>query len=253
MNFFHRMYCRSYQKIVYWISFSLNWSEPELHEGAGSLKDIPFILNQKNRIHPLIVTDPGIYKLGLQSPLIQVLGEQKIAYELYHDVIPNPTFDVVEEAYKMYRDGNCDCLIALGGGSSMDTAKAVGARSVNPHKTLSQLKGILKVGHKLPLLIAIPTTAGTGSEATLAAVVVNPKTKDKFSINDPHLIPGVAVLDNTLLQGLASRDHRFDRSRCPNPRDRKLSRPQLYQENEGLRLESDGPHQRQSLSLLSRC
>jgi alcohol dehydrogenase len=202
MNIFNRMYCRTYQKIIYWISFSLNWSEPELHEGAGSLKDIPFILNQKNRIHPLIVTDPGIYKLGLQSPLIQVLGEKKIAYELYHDVVPNPTFDVVEEAYKMYRDGNCDCLIALGGGSSMDTAKAVGARSVNPHKTLSQLKGILKVGHKLPLLIAIPTTAGTGSEATLAAVVVNPITKDKFSINDPHLIPEVALLDNTLLQGL---------------------------------------------------
>src|SRR5574344_268630 len=202
MNLFHRIYCRSYQKIILAFSFTLKWSEPELHEGAGSLKDIPFILNQKNRIHPLIVTDPGIYKLGLQSPLLQVLGEHKIAYEFYHDVVPNPTFDVVEEASKMYRDGNCDCLIALGGGSSMDTAKAVGARIVNPHKTLGQMKGILKVGHKLPLLIAIPTTAGTGSEATLAAVVVNPKTKDKFSINDPHLIPEVAVLDNTLLQGL---------------------------------------------------
>jgi hypothetical protein len=77
MNIFNRMYCRTYQKIIYWISFSLKWSEPELHEGAGSLKDIPFILNQKNRIHPLIVTDPGIYKLGLQSPLIQVSAKRK--------------------------------------------------------------------------------------------------------------------------------------------------------------------------------
>ena len=84
----------------------------------------------------------------------------------------------------------------------MDTAKAVGARFVNPHRSLQQLKGLLKVRHNTPLMIAIPTTAGTGSEATLAAVVVNPKTKDKFSINDPHLIPEVAVLDNSLLRGL---------------------------------------------------
>jgi alcohol dehydrogenase len=202
MNIFQRLYCRSYQKIVFAFSFTLKFNEPELHEGAGCLKDIPLILSAKNRMHPLILTDPGIYKLGLHSPLLKVLDDAKISYELYHDVIPNPTFDVVEAAYKMFRDGNCDCLIALGGGSTMDTAKAVGARFVNPHRSLQQLKGLLKVRHNTPLMIAIPTTAGTGSEATLAAVVVNPKTKDKFSINDPHLIPEVAVLDNSLLRGL---------------------------------------------------
>lgn len=202
MNPFRTLFCRLYQKTVYGLSFFMDFSEPELHEGAGSVKDIPLILSSKNRLHPLIVMDPGLFKLGLHSSLVKVLEEGKVGYTLFTNVCPNPTFDVVEEAYALYLNGNCDCLIALGGGSSIDTAKAVGARAANPHKSLMALRGILKVAHKPPLLIAIPTTAGTGSEATVAAVVVNPKTKDKFSINDPKLIPEVAILDNNFLLAL---------------------------------------------------
>ena len=114
---------------------------------------------------------------------------------LFDKVVPNPTTAVVEEALSLYKENNCDSLIAIGGGSSMDTAKAVGARIANPKKSLKQMKGILKVIHKIPLLIAIPTTAGTGSEATLAAVVVDGDTRDKYAINDFPLIPRYAVLD----------------------------------------------------------
>lgn len=202
MNIVRRASCRVYQKVLYGAMFFLHFNEPELHEGPGSIKDIPLVLSAKHALHPLLITDPGIYKLGLHSPLLKVLDDNGIRYSFYHDVCPNPTFDVVEEAYSLYVKDNCDCLIALGGGSSMDCAKAVGARVVNPHRGLQSLKGQLKVRHKLPLLIAIPTTAGTGSEATVAAVVVNPDTKDKFSINDPKLIPSVAILDDTFLKGL---------------------------------------------------
>ena len=114
---------------------------------------------------------------------------------LFDKVVPNPTTAVVEEALSLYKENNCDSLIAIGGGSSMDTAKAVGARIANPKKSLKQMKGILKVIHKIPLLIAIPTTAGTGSEATLAAVVVDGDTRAKYAINDFPLIPRYAVLD----------------------------------------------------------
>lgn len=107
----------------------------------------------------------------------------------------NPTTDTVEEALAIYKDNKCDCIIGFGGGSSMDCAKAVGVRIARPKTHLSKLGGILKVHAKLPLLVAIPTTAGTGSETTLAAVIVDATTRHKYAINDFPLIPRYAVLD----------------------------------------------------------
>ena len=95
----------------------------------------------------------------------------------------------------MYLDNDCQAIIGFGGGSSMDCAKATAARIAKPHQSLAQMKGILKVHKKLPLLIAIPTTAGTGSETTLAAVITDAKTRHKYDINDFPLIPRYAVLD----------------------------------------------------------
>ena len=106
----------------------------------------------------------------------------------------NPS-DNVEEAKNLYLSSNCQALIGFGGGSSMDCAKAVGARLVRPKKPLSKMEGILKIWKKLPLLICVPTTAGTGSETTLVAVIVDSKTRHKYAINDFNLIPDYAVLD----------------------------------------------------------
>jgi len=96
---------------------------------------------------------------------------------------------------KLYLDNGCDCIIGFGGGSSMDCAKAVGARIAKPKQSLAKMKGILKVRRKLPLLMAVPTTAGTGSETTLAAVITDAQTRYKYAINDFPLIPRYAVLD----------------------------------------------------------
>ena len=101
----------------------------------------------------------------------------------------------MDEALHMYLDNDCQAIIGFGGGSSMDCAKATAARIAKPHQSLAQMKGILKVHKKLPLLIAIPTTAGTGSETTLAAVITDAKTRHKYAINDFPLIPRYAVLD----------------------------------------------------------
>jgi alcohol dehydrogenase len=202
MNFFVRGYCRLYQKIINFASYFLSFKEPEVIQGEGASAKIPAYLHKKGFSRPLIVTDPGIYSLGLCDPLLKKLDEESLTYIVYKDVVANPTFDCINEAFAMAKKNNCDSIIAIGGGSSMDVGKAVGALMSNPKKSLSKMRGILKVRKRLPLLIAIPTTAGTGSEATLAAVVVNSKTHEKFAIEDPKLIPAVAVLDSSLLKKL---------------------------------------------------
>ena len=202
MNAIRACYCRLYQRVMYLAAMFLDFREPKVIEGNGAVQQIPTILKKIDKFHPLIVTDYGIVSLGLHKNLLEALDDEGIPYSLFDKVCPNPTFSVIEEASAIYQKEGCDSIIALGGGSSMDTAKAVGVKAIYPSKDLSKFKHVLSVRKKIPFLIAIPTTAGTGSEATVCAVIVNEKTKDKFSINDPALIPDVAVLDNSLLEGL---------------------------------------------------
>lgn len=199
MNGLRVIYCRCYQHVMALAMHFLPFNEPERHEGMAS---IPGILKEHGYSHPLLVVDPMLDKLGLATPLKEGLTKAGISYALFTEVVPNPTFPCVYSARKMAVDNKCDSIIALGGGSSIDTAKAVGALLANPKKDIPDLRGTLKVHHRYHFLIAIPTTAGTGSEATVAAVVVNPETHEKFSLNDPHLIPQIAIHDDSLLKGL---------------------------------------------------
>ena len=121
---------------------------------------------------------------------------------LFKEIWPNPTVQNVEDALQVYHVNHCDALIAVGGGSSMDCAKAVGARVAYPKRTVNQLGGKLKVWRKLPTLIAIPTTAGTGSETPLAAMITDSKTHHKYAIMSFPLIPKYAVLDASLTYSL---------------------------------------------------
>ena len=134
-------------------------------------------------------------KLGLTRRLEKALKEAGIPYTIYDKTVANPTTVNVREALELYHKEDCDAIIGFGGGSSMDCAKAVGACAVKPNQSLAQMKGILKVHKKLPLLMAVPTTAGTGSETTLAAVITDADTRYKYAINDFPLIPRYAVLD----------------------------------------------------------
>ena len=150
----------------------------------------------------LIVTDAGIVRNGLTAPVEAVLKQYQIPYAVYDRTQPNPTVENVEEALALYRKHSCDTLIAIGGGSSIDCAKALGARAVYPKRTLRQLGGKLKVWRRLPTLIAIPTTAGTGSEVTVAALVTEPETHKKYALMSFPLIPHYAVLDAELTYSL---------------------------------------------------
>jgi alcohol dehydrogenase len=202
MNPFRRFYCHSYQAIVSLAAHFLNFKEPELLSGEGASAQAPEVLKKRGYLRPLIVTDPGVYGLGLTKTLEDSLTAAGYTYALYKDVVANPTFDCINEAQALAKKSNCDSIIAVGGGSAMDTAKTVGALLANPRSTIAKMRGILKVHKRYPLVIAIPTTAGTGSEATVAAVVVNPKTHEKFAINDPKLIPQVCIHDSSLLAKL---------------------------------------------------
>ena len=193
---------RCYQFTMRMASYLLGIKEPKTIVGEGSLKKAPEVLKEKGLSRPLVVTDNGIHQLGLLNPLFEALNAEKVEFAYFHDVVANPTIKNVEDGLKIYLENKCDSIIAVGGGSAMDAAKMIGARAVRLKKTVEKMKGILKVGKALPFLIAVPTTAGTGSETTLAAVIVNQDTHHKYACNDPHLIPKLAILDPTLLVGL---------------------------------------------------
>ena len=192
MNLLKKIYCRTFQSVLKAALPFLPYRKPEI---IHSVHGIPQILEKKKCDHILIITDTGIIRNGLLTRLEDTLDRHFIPYIIYDGTVANPTTTNVNEALALYHEYDCNAIIGFGGGSSIDCAKAVGARVAKPHQSLAKMKGILKVHKKLPLLIAIPTTAGTGSETTLAAVITDAETRHKYPINDFPLIPQVAVLD----------------------------------------------------------
>jgi len=192
MFFLKSIYCRIFQGIFRLALPLLPYREPEV---VHSCTDLDMIFAKEKISAVLVVTDKGIEATGLLSPLKETLESNNIPYKIYNDTQPNPTVQNVEDALNIYTKSNCNCLIAVGGGSPIDCAKAVGARVAYPKKSLQKLKGILKVRKRIPNLIAIPTTAGTGSETTLAAVIKDDIKKHKYSLMSFPLIPRYAVLD----------------------------------------------------------
>ena len=194
-----KIYCRCYQQIFHIAIPFLPYRKPKILQGIAEL---PALLHKKKITSLLLVTDASIRSFGLTAPLEKLLADEGIECTVYDKTVANPTTVNVAEALELYKENNCEALIGFGGGSSIDCAKAAGARIARPGKELSDMEGILKVGHKLPLLIAIPTTAGTGSETTLAAVITDAETRHKYPINDFPLIPHYAVLDPEVTRSL---------------------------------------------------
>ena len=194
-----RLWCRTYQAVFRAALPFLPYREPAL---LDSVQDIAPVLAEKGVESVLLVTGPSIGRLGLTQGLQDSLAATGIACAVYDKTVANPTVANVEEAAELYRTHNCQAIIGFGGGSPMDCAKAVGARIALPQKPVNKMRGVMRVRRPLPMLIAVPTTAGSGSEATLAAVITDEKTRFKYPINDFVLIPHYAVLDASLTLGL---------------------------------------------------
>ncbi len=192
MNCFYKLYCRVFQTAFHIAIPILPYRNPRI---LDSVTELPSVLAEEGIEKVLIVTDNVIHTMGVTDRLKSELSARGIGYAVYDGTVPNPTVKNVEEAREMYIGEDCQALIGFGGGSAIDCAKAVGARIARPKKPIKKMGGILGVMRRIPHLSAIPTTAGTGSEVTLATVITDPDTGDKFPIDDFFLIPKVAVLD----------------------------------------------------------
>lgn len=163
--------------------------------GTGSLLQIPEKIKKDGKKKVLVVTTPGFMKRGSLVPFFEELKKQHLEYAIFSEVQPDPTTDCIEEAVALYKKEKCEVIVAIGGGSVIDCSKALGARIARPKKSLQQMQGLLKVLKRIPDLYAVPTTAGTGSEATAGAVITDGKNHYKFTILDLCLVPRYAVLD----------------------------------------------------------
>lgn len=194
-----KVFCRCFQAVFRLVLPVLPYRDGVILE---RVEEIPQRLQKKKIGKVLIVTDGFLHLSGMLEPLKKALKTAGIGYAVYDEVTPNPTILNVELARERYLAEGCQGLIGFGGGSAIDCAKAVGARIARPKLQIPRMKGILKIWLPIPYLIAVPTTAGTGSEATLATVITDHNTSHKFPISDFPLIPKVAVLDPEMTRTL---------------------------------------------------
>ncbi len=191
-----------FQLALKWSTKLLTFRTPELFSGAGSsLQLCEHIATRTDVKSLLIVTDAMLVKIGLLNPMLDKLKSLGISTVIYDGVLPNPTIEQIETGLTMLKSAGCTAILAIGGGSSIDAAKVIAARARNPHKIV-HMAGLMRVFFKPMPLYAVPTTAGTGSEVTIAAVVSDPSTTRKFAIMDPKLVPIGAALDGALMAGL---------------------------------------------------
>ncbi len=175
---------------------------PKVINGAGCTNQLAEIVRSRGIGRVMVVTDRVITELGLPNNLLKALAKNEVLYTIYDDVRPNPTIQDIENGLIQYQKEDCEGIIAFGGGSPMDCAKMIGARAVDPNRPISKMRGMFKLRKKLPPLFAVPTTAGSGSETTVAAVVTDPEAHEKYAVTDLKLVPEAAALDPELMLGL---------------------------------------------------
>lgn len=170
--------------------------------GAGSIYKIPDMLKQKKVKKVLVVTTPGFIRRGSLVSFFESLTKAGMGYAVFSEVQPDPTTECIENAVTLYKQEKCEVIVAIGGGSVIDCSKVLGARIARPNKSIPQMAGLLKVLRRIPNIYAVPTTAGTGSEATAGAVITNAADHYKFTVLDLCLVPQYAILDPELTIGL---------------------------------------------------
>ena len=179
--------------------------QPKMIKGEHALLDLIDVLKEKHLTHYMIVTTPGFIKRGTLQSFFDALNQKDIQYSIFHDVKPDPEISDVEKLKEMYIKDGCQALIAIGGGSVIDCSKAALACVQMKNLDVKTVLHTGRVSKPLPLLIAVPTTAGTGSEVTAGAVITDPIKKRKYALSHLFLIPKYAVLDSSLLVSLPSK------------------------------------------------
>ncbi|MFA4046417.1 lactaldehyde reductase [Prevotella sp. PCHR] len=171
--------------------------------GAGCRKELADVLKRMNMNKALVVTDKGLIKVGTVKLVTDIMDEAGFPYEIFSEVKPNPTVTNVKQGIEAFKASGADCLVAIGGGSAMDTAKGIGIVINNPEfSDIVSLEGVAPTKHKSVPIIALPTTAGTGAEVTINYVIIDEERQAKMVCVDPNDIPAVAIVDPELTYSL---------------------------------------------------
>ena len=198
----HHLRIRAHQRLLQALALVLPFPRSALLIGAGSSRRLAVELQRRGWRRPLLITDRTLMSLELPRPLLNALNAAGVACAVFDEVPENPSLTSVENGLKHFRKQHCDSLIAVGGGSVIDCAKGIAARAGNPWLSLRRMEGLFRVLLPPPRLACVPTTAGSGSEASIAAVFTDPADNRKLAIADLKLIPRVVAIDPVLMLGL---------------------------------------------------
>ena len=193
---------RAYQRLLQGLALVLPFPQPRKLIGAGALRSLPQQMGGRGWRRPLLVTNQQLQQLELPRPLLVELDRLGRPCHVFDQVPDNPTLASVEAGLQAYRAGHCDSLVAVGGGSVIDCAKAIGARAANPWLSCRAMEGLFRVVLPPPPLACVPTTAGSGSEASIAAVLTDHERQRKLAMADLKLLPAITVIDPELMLGL---------------------------------------------------
>lgn len=196
---------RIVQRIMACAVYFLPWREPTVYKGIGMIQMLPVVMRTAKLKHVIVVTDQGIKASGILDKVHAQLDAASITYDIFDAVEPNPDEETVQKIEELYIASDADGLIGLGGGSVIDATKIVSVLAYHPEKNVSDFEGLLKVRGRTAFTLMIPTTAGTGSEVTLAAVISSSSERRKYTIMDPKIIPDATILAPELLVSLPKR------------------------------------------------
>lgn len=173
------------------------------YHGAGAINEIPGIVKSKGFKKAFIASDPDLVKFGVTEKVTKLLDAEGLAYEIYSEIKPNPTIENVQDGVKAYKASGADYMITIGGGSSMDTGKAIGIIINNPEfEDVRSLEGVAPTKNRTVFTIAVPTTAGTAAEATINYVITDVERKRKFVCVDVNDIPDIAIVDPEMMASM---------------------------------------------------
>ena len=173
------------------------------YHGAGAIKEIVTEFKARGFKKAFVASDPGLIQFGVTAKVTDLLDEAGIAYEIYSNIQPNPTIENVQTGVKAFADAGADMIIAIGGGSSMDTSKAIGIINTNPEfADVRSLEGVAPTKNPCTPIFAVPTTAGTAAEVTINYVITDPENKRKFVCVDAHDIPVIAFVDPDMMNSM---------------------------------------------------
>lgn len=204
MDGLKKAYYRTYQQVFDLGMRCLHWRKPIVISGAGSIRQVPDVLGKCGVTKVMVVTGSHVVK-SLGPKLFAALEDAGMPYEVFSEVEANPSVNTVEKIRAQYVETGCGGFVALGGGSPMDATKGAAARVACPKKSCDDMAGVMRVGKTVPPIVAIPTTSGTGSETTIAAVITDSETHHKYALMDLKLMPLYAILDPELTVGLPPR------------------------------------------------